>query len=1187
MSKLGVRIGTAAFAVGISLAAPHSAGVAVADSQDSESSPAVAGSDTRGQNDQARSTARQSSADSTRGRVVRTTGRVPSNRPATDSNDAHFQPLPAASATRTAPPPRVTAPRLRTVVVTPTVIPPASAVAAHPRPPASTAVPTASASGNAGCAACWGRQAPTIGTSVNTVINHAFNSTFDWLSTLPGGPVTNLLEGSLVLVRRSLFLSPEGVTATQTGTSLTIAVNTGSVAYFRQDGTSLQVSGDPRFWGATTFDATGIHAVAVSNSPGSAGCAGLVVESGTVAATLSTSQIDAIRFGTDAAFTKTVTSTVTGGPLTLRDAVRGLTGVTLNAPVVLANDVEVDAGTGNAAFTGTVDAAKAGKQSLTVTALGTTTFGQAVGSAAALGSLLTRGIAPLDIPQTNDTKTIPLHILSDFSTTAQPQVKYGIDVAIGNNPSQLYEFDTGGVSLFAGYNPSFWKNVPLTTIPASESYSSGIYYNGVVADTPITLGSGTHTVSTGRPIQIAAILAGGNSNNGATFDFTNPDAPPVEDNFFGDFGASFDTVPVPGQSTPMANPLFQLPGNLSSGFLVQLGPIGIDPQLSVGVTDALRAQFTYAIPVAPNPDGGTYPVSGYDVLSWFGFSAAYSANGKDGEMPIGDTPTLPSLIDSGAPIMGIRIKDGGGYPYSTTGKVPGQLESGTTFTGVFPTTAGRPALKWTFTAGDNGSVDQVDYEAGQSSGPQTVNTGLNLYNQYDVMFDVAQKVIWLRPTGGQSTVSLQTVTTTGAQTYQQNADLAGTYNTGGSAFSVAGVTTLLGNTVVNTGTGDVRFSGTVDAIGDDQSLVVNSSGTTTFVRPVGSQQALTTLTTDAPGSTSTSMVRTSGDQTYNDPVSLGGEYTVGNGTFNAAGATTLTAPVAVTGGEITFASTIDSAPNRGYSLTLTPGKGKSATLGGDLGLTNPLGGLAITAKEDASAAVTATGYVALAGDLGYSTVDGLTIGPNVDATFSGGGLIRNFTGDGVLIGTPPAPILPLPAVVEPVITGFTISGNGGNGIDAMSTYGGTFTSNAILNNGGAGVVIDGGVGNRLLSNSIWGNGGETGVGIALVNGGNNSQPAPTVTSAVLNPGGTSLTVQFTLDPLPSGAYTAQVFYTPTGPAQGQQLLQTLAGQTQGAVTTTIPVSSAVVANGFITVTATTDTGDTSQFSAGAVIPAGS
>ena len=1199
VSKRGAYVGAAAFVVGMSLVGPQAAGVASAEGRGSAPGPdANSASDsgpraTRGAARTPRPAASRTATPTWGGTAVeRGSEHVPAAKPSLSRGRAQTpaQPAPAATAEPRASRPSALLPR--------TVVPvAATAQPSAPAPAAAVSAPSApAAAADTGCAACWGRTAPTAGQAINTVINHLFNSTFDWLATLPAGPISNLLEGALVLLRRSLFLSPEGVSTTTVGNSLRIDVNTGSVAYFRQDGTSLQVSGDPSFRGAKTFDATTVSTVTVVNDPGDAGCAGLVVESGTIAAQLTTTQIDAIRFGAGAAFTGNVDATVTGGTLTLRDAVRGQ-GVALHAPVVLANDVAIDAGSCpecDATFDGTVDGTTKGGQSLTVTAMRTTTFKAAVGSQTELASLLTRAITPLSIPQSNDTRTIPLHFLPEYMPNGQPQVKYGIDVAIGENPSQVYEFDTGGVSFFAGYSPDYWKNVPLTSTPISETYSSGIYYNGVVADTNITLGRGSQTVSTGQPIQIAAILAGGNANSGEVFDFGNPDAPPVEDHFFGDFGASFNTTPVPGQTTPMTNPLFQLPGNLSSGFLVQVGPIGIEPQLSVGVTDALRAQFTYAVPVAPQPGGGTYPVSGYDILSWFGFAPTYTATYQGTTENIGLTPALPTLIDSGAPSTGIRMKGDTNPPFSTTGTVPGQLISGATFTATFPTTAGRDPLTWTFTAGNNRSVNQVEYQTGAPGGLQNVNTGLTLYNSYDVMFDIAQQIIWLRPTGGLSTVNLRSVTTTGAQTYQQNAVLGGTYSTDGGDFSVAGVTTLGANTVVNTSAGDVRFSGTVDATtAGAESLEVNSSGTTTFVRGVGSLQKLSSLATDTPGFTSTASVQTTGSQTYADPVSLNGVYAVGSSSkvgaaFTAEGPTTLTGPVSVSGGDISFEGSIDSTPNRGFTLSLNPGDGGTALLNGDIGLTNPPGGLAVTANKNNTASIVAHHWVALSGDLANSSTDGLSIGPDVTATFDGGGLIRNFAGDGVSIGVTPAVVLPQPTVVDPVIANFAISGNHNYGINAMGTYGARFISNAILNNGAitgdAGVLINNGVHNTLDSNSIWSNGGQDGLGISLINGGNNSQAAPVVNSAVLDPTKTELTVEFSLSPLPDAPYTAQIFYTPAAPAQGQQLLLTLKDQVQGTVVQTIPVSSGIAAGGYITVTATTAAGDTSQFSAGAQIP---
>ncbi|MBU3749306.1 MAG: hypothetical protein FGM52_02435 [Mycobacterium sp.] len=958
---------------------------------------------------------------------------------------------------------------------------------AAPARPAASAPSGGAPSGAAACRTCWGAEAQTFGQAITTVVTRLFNSTFDWLSTIPAGPFTNLLEGALVLIRRSLFLIPTGVKAVQQGTELTVKVNTGSVAYVRRDGTRIEVSGLPSFRQADQFDSASVKDVQVSN-PGDAGCAGLVLESGSVAASLQTNQIDSIRFGPDAGFDGAIKAAVKGGSLSLRDAIRGQQGVDIDAPVVLKSNVEIDGGscktpdsTCDVTFRQTVDAARAGKQSLTVTALGTTSFSGAVGSQAALASLLTRGIAPLKIDQSADTKTVPLHYAPFFETDdkgdVKVEVKYGIDVAIGDNPSQRYEFDTGGNAFFAGYNPAFWKNVPLTTVADTVSYTSGNTLNFVVANAAVTIGSGAQRVSTDRPIQIGAALTGGNVKKKppTTFIFTNPDAPPF-DGFFGDFGASFGTFNLrKADQGFLASPLFQLPGNLSTGFLVQLGPIGTtSPQLTVGITDTLRDQFRYAVPVDAAPGDNTYPVSGYPVLELFGITPTYYADGADGLLPIGcgkdvTCPTpLQTVIDSGAPSTGLRVTQGTPYVVnadSKTGK--GQLQPTADLIARFPTTAGRQPFEWKLTAGNTPSVDFVEY-GGESAvtKAQNANTGLNLYNTHDVMFDVQRKIIWLRPNDGGAKVLAGAVTTTGDQTYRQNAQLAGTYRTSGGQFSVGGVAVLLDDTVVDAGRGDVSFYGAVNGailpVGD-QTLTVNSSGATTFARGVGQQVALEAFVTDPGGTTSVNAgVTTYGDQRFGDQVALSGTYNVTtNGTFYVAEDATLAGPVAIvnsaTGNGITFAGRIDGSPTRGYSLSMFT-DGGTIDLKADVGSSFPLGGLVIDQlpnKKGATTTFNAGGSINLDGGLGNAPAIGLAIGPNVkkdkgDAdsvkvNLPEGGVIRGFTDSGAVIGS-------AYRTVSGRISGFVISNNGKNGIETSGTSGLTLSNNAIVGNTASGVL---------------------------------------------------------------------------------------------------------------------------------------
>ncbi len=194
------------------------------------------------------------------------------------------------------------------------------------------------------------------------------------------------------------------------------------------------------------------------------------------------------------------------------------------------------------------------------------------------------------------------------------------------------------------------------------------------------------------------------------------------------------------------------------------------------------------------------------------------------------------------------------------------------------------------------------------------------------------------------------------------------------------------------------------------------------------------------------------------------------------------------------------------------------------------------------------------------------------ASFTGGGVVQNFSGDGILIGQS----------TGSVIRDFAVSGNGKAGVQMNGATAASIDGNVILNNSGAGVVVNGGSGNRILSNAILGNGGVGGLGISLISGGNNNQPPPLVSSAVLNPAG--LQVGLTLD---SGSYTVQVFYSPAGQvtaAQGQQLLGSELLTGPGPVTLTfgtVPVD--VVAGGVVTATVTRANGDTSGFSAGTVV----
>ena len=780
-----------------------------------------------------------------------------------------------------------------------------------------------------------------------------------------------------------------------------------------------------------------------------------------------------------------------------------------------------------------------------------------------------------------DPTSIPLYYTPLYSATAIEKVAHAILVAIGNNPPQFYTFDAGGEGFSTGYNQILWNGVPLVGPPETESFGSGTVFSGPGVTTPITIGVGTNAVTTQQPIRV---LAGTSvTQNGQPIDFANPYVGAFITRFFGDFGVSFSNGGG-DSAAPLSSAMWQLPGNLGNGFLVQLGPIGNANQVTVGPTSALTKQFPFAIAVPEAVPSATYPGTDNPVLAKGPYDVAYTVKVKgqttsyNGILSVFDTGTEETTFNITEPPAGIPC----------TGKCGGQLPGGSIVSATFINAVNpRDPLTWSFTVGTTPAVDMSAYSIVKSSADEKIILGLNLYNDFDVLFDAQNQLIYLRPNGGQATVNLQSVTTTGAQSYQQgNVTLDGTYTTDRGTFSVAGTATLSGDTtIVDRGAGAVRFSGTVDGA---HALVVDTSGDTTFIREVGFSRALSSVSVTGGGSTATAAVTTTGSQSYGGDVSLNGPYATGGGQFTIVGATTLVGPVSVStnDGDITFGGAVDATPNTGFPLTVTAGTG-DITFAGAVGATNALGGLAI----DSATTVTAEGSVSLDGSLGYSASEGLQIGDTTSggvvgaANFTHGGSILGFqTSGGSPNGSGCAKNQPLGACGSGVvfengssgtIEGFTIVDNSGSGVALANSSGVRLLSNTIWGNGGNGVTVagPGANGNAILSNSIFSNAIDA---IVLVGGGNDSQSAPTIDTAEFRSGNVLVSGTVT----GTGDYIVQVFATPTNNVpEGKTLLGSFT--VPAGSFTNESVSAGTTTGGYITTTVTPVSGprNTSQFSA--------
>jgi len=189
-----------------------------------------------------------------------------------------------------------------------------------------------------------------------------------------------------------------------------------------------------------------------------------------------------------------------------------------------------------------------------------------------------------------------------------------------------------------------------------------------------------------------------------------------------------------------------------------------------------------------------------------------------------------------------------------------------------------------------------------------------------------------------------TITTVGDQTYNGSVRLAG-------------------NTVINAA--NATFNGTINSFtSSDRALTINTSGngTTTFNAAIGGLAPLAALTTNADGRTlfSGGAITTSGAQTYNDTV-------------------TLSLSATLSGSNLTFNSTVDSADAVARNLTLNTTGGGTKTFGGAVGSLFQLGSL--TTNSDGQTRLN-NGNVKTSGTQTYN--DKLVL--NADTTLIGGGL---------------------------------------------------------------------------------------------------------------------------------------------------------------------------------------------------------
>lgn len=356
---------------------------------------------------------------------------------------------------------------------------------------------------------------------------------------------------------------------------------------------------------------------------------------------------------------------------------------------------------------------------------------RALAIAAAAAAMSTSGATPESV-------SIPLKVID------VPGIgwKVGIEVSLGGGAPKLYTFDTGSSGHYAAYNAAWWPTYDPSGSTIHQSYGSDENFEAERVRT--TVGFATSH----GPIEVKADV--GRITNAYS---TKPNAPPstwladvaagkppLYGTFFGDFGSGLREL------NGMFAVLPQLPGNLSSGFAVELGcgvGGGSAPRVVVGLTSAIRSRVTSWLTMQgvssthfPNSSNPTYAQS----LFTGNFSLAKDATSYGF--------SVNAILDTGGGTTGIHQQDG---QVTIPGALlspgaPTHVVSGAQFRVTAPGTTPTNGFDMAFLTGNTPTLDQVLVAPPVSpSAKPEVNLGLVPFFRYDVVFDIQRGLVGFAP----------------------------------------------------------------------------------------------------------------------------------------------------------------------------------------------------------------------------------------------------------------------------------------------------------------------------------------------------------------------------------------------------------------------------------------------------------
>jgi hypothetical protein len=344
------------------------------------------------------------------------------------------------------------------------------------------------------------------------------------------------------------------------------------------------------------------------------------------------------------------------------------------------------------------------------------------------------------------TATVPLKLIP----IGNEQYKVGINIRLGGGPPKLYTFDTGSSGFYAAYNRQWWPHFKLLTRrPYNQSYGDSVVFESLAVQTAIGIPSNRGVLKAKVEVGLIADAWGGQlgtpGNSTWIPDIEKGNAP-LFNNFYGDFGSGLRQVGGLFAVLP------QLPGNLSSGFVVQLGCR--DPstherkpvqKLMIGLIPKLRSGATSWVPMQKGQGHQSFP-NGNPTYAQALLASQFSLSSSDKPSYAFATD---AILDTGAPTTSIHaasdITIPDEYLVSPT-RDNTHIQTGNTWTVTAEGTQTDHGFSLNLITGETPGVNEINVQKETTASAKSeVNLGLIPFFLNDVIFDIQRGLVGFAP----------------------------------------------------------------------------------------------------------------------------------------------------------------------------------------------------------------------------------------------------------------------------------------------------------------------------------------------------------------------------------------------------------------------------------------------------------